>query len=384
MNRKFPIINFSLFEFTRRACMGGRISLKGVFLIPLYYLQIIPTLPLAFLQFLIFGRRIRKTNISIDPVFILGHYRSGTTLLQKLMVSDKRFGFLNYYDALFPNTNLLLGNKMQSVFQGLIHMFKIKNPFFHNSILQLSEPDEEEDYLMNKVSAYSAYWGIIFPARWREWLNGSVQMSDQKYLCGWKKEYQRTLQYVTFRNNGKQLVLKSPPNTERIRVLLEMFPKAKFIFLARNPFFLYYSILNMWKRAILKYYSVQKISEAELEELVFGHFEYLMEQYEKDKHLIPNGNIVEISYEELKADSVATIQKIYSEIHLPDFEITANDLAVQLEKEKDYQNFYHQCNAETFNRIYERWGKYIQRWNYKVPDIVSGAVLNNISKSGLP
>lgn len=371
MNQKIPIINFSLFEFTRRTCLGGRISLKGAFLIPVYYLQIIPVLPLAFLQSLIFARRIRKTIISKDPVFILGHYRSGTSLLQKLMVSDQRFGFLNYYDALFPNTSLLLGKRMQSVFQGLIHIFKIKNPFFHNSILKLSEPDEEDDYLMNKGSAYSAYWGLIFPVRWREWLNSAVQMSDQKYLCGWKKEYLRTLQYVTFRNNGKPLVLKSPPNTERIRVLLEMFPKAKFIFLSRNPFLLYYSTRNMWKRAILRYYSLQKISEAELDELVFGHFEYLMEQYEKDKHLIPNGNLVEISYEELKTDSFDTIRKIYSCINLPDFEITANNLAAQLEKEKEYQNFYHPLNAETFERINHRWENYIQRGNYKVPEIIS-------------
>lgn len=340
-------------------------------MLPVYYLQIIPILPLAFLQSLIYGRRIRKTIISNDPVFILGHYRSGTSLLQKLMVSDPRFGFLNYYDALFPNTCLLFGKKMQSVFQRLIHLFKIQNPFFHNSMLLLSEPDEEDDYLMNKGSAYSAYWGLIFPTRWREWLNGSAQMSDQKYLCGWKKEYLRTLQYVTFRNKGKQLVLKSPPNTGRIRVLLEMFPNAKFIYLSRNPFFLYYSTWNMWKRAILRYYSLQNISAAELEEVVFGHFEYLMEQYEKDKHLIPKRNLVEISYEELKADSFGTIRKIYSRIHLPDFEKTANNLATQLEKEKDYQNFFYQYNAQTFDRIYKRWGKYIERWNYKVPEIIS-------------
>lgn len=361
--------------------MGGRISLKGIFLLPVYYLQIIPMLPLAFLQFLIFGRRIRKTRILKDPVFILGHYRSGTSLLQKLMVSDRRFGFLNYYDALFPNTNLLFGKKMQSVFQGLIHIFRIKNPFFHNSILQLSEPDEEDDYLMNKGSAYSAYWGLIFPRQWREWLNGSPQLSNQKYLTGWKKEYLKTLQYVTFRSNGKPLVLKNPPNTERIGVLLEMFPQAKFIFISRNPFYLYYSIRNMWKRTILGYYSVQKISEEELEELVFGHFEYLMEQYEKDKHLIPEGSLVEISYEELKADSFGTIRKIYSRLNLPDFEITANDLASQLGKEKEYQNFPYQFSAETFKQIEERWGKYIQRWNYKVPEIVSDANLHNNSKS---
>ena len=124
------LINFPLFEATRRLCKGGRISFKGIFGILFYYLQILISLPFTFLQFILFSKKIRKTVISKDPVFILGHYRSGTTYLQKLMVSDKQFGFLSNYDALFANSNLLFGRKMQSVFQFLINTFKIKNPFF--------------------------------------------------------------------------------------------------------------------------------------------------------------------------------------------------------------------------------------------------------------
>ena len=173
MNSKFPLINIPFIEAARRISKGGRISFKGMFIIILYYLQIIFSLPFAFLQFLFYSQKINKTIISKDPVFILGHYRSGTTFLQKLMVSDKQFGYLTNYDALFANSNLLFGRKMQSVFQRLINIFRIKNPFFHNSIVLLSEPTEEDDYLMNKASAYSAYWGLVFPKRWHEWLNGS-------------------------------------------------------------------------------------------------------------------------------------------------------------------------------------------------------------------
>jgi hypothetical protein len=127
----------------------------------------------------------------------------------------------------------------------------------------------------------------------------------------------------------------------------------------------------MWMKAILSNYSVQKISDTELDEIIFGHFEYLMEQYENDKHLIPEGNLIEISYEELKADSFSTIRKIYSQINLPDFELTAKDLLLQLESEKKYQNFQYQFSTNTFDQIEERWGKYIHQWNYKAPDIIS-------------
>ncbi len=359
------MINVSLIEFTRRLIKGGGLSLKGILLLPVYYLQMIPGLLFTLLQFLLYGQRIKKTIILKDPVFILGHYRSGTTYLQKLITSDKRFGFLTNYDALFPNSNLLFGKKIQQVFQCIINFFKIKNPFFHNSIVQLSDPCEEDDYLMNKASAYTAYWGLVFPKRWREWLNGSQQFMMQEYSNGWKREYLNTIRYATFKNQGKQLVLKSPPNTERIHILLQMFPQAKFIYIYRNPFHLYYSIKNMWRNAILNFYSVQKISDAELDEIVFDHFIYLTERYEKDKQFIPGGNLIEISYEALKADSFSTIQKIYSRINLPDFELAANDLMSRLEMEKEYRIFQYQYSDNIFKRIEDRWGKYIRQWKYK-------------------
>jgi len=264
---------------------------------------------------------------------------------------------------------------MRPVFQWLINILKIKNPFFHNSIVQLSDPAEEDDYLMNKASAYSAYWGLVFPKRWREWLNCSPQYLNLKYDDAWRSEYLNVMKYATFRNAGKQLILKSPPNTERIGTLLQLFPQAKFIYIHRNPYHLYYSIRNMWKSAILKYYSVQEITDADLDEIVFGHFEYLTEQYEKQKDLIPGGNLVEISYEELKADSFGVIQKIYTQLNLPGFESTADHLLSKIETEKDYREFQYRYSDPVFKRIEERWGKYIRRWNYNLiqgEDVAAG------------
>lgn len=374
MNNNRRIINFALFEFTRRVCSGGGISLKGAILLPAYYLQIIPALPLAFLQYVIFGRKIRNATVTKDPIFIIGHYRSGTSLLQKLMASDKRFGFLNYYDALFPNTSMLMGKRMQSALQKIIDFFRIKNPFFHDTVLPLSEADEEDDYLINKGSAYSAYWGLVFPRRWKEWLNGSEQFAGEGYLKGWMKEYMSAVKFITYRNKGKQLVLKNPPNTERIPYLLGMFPQAKFIFIHRNPYVLFYSIRNMWKRAILGFYSVQLITDDELDEIVFGHFDYLMGKYEKDRDLIPAGNLCEVSYEELKADQFATVQKIYSQLNIPEFEKTAGDLLSQIESEKAYSNFRHVYDPQTLQRIGERWAGYISRWNYETPEVFAEKV----------
>jgi omega-hydroxy-beta-dihydromenaquinone-9 sulfotransferase len=366
MCRRIPRINNPLIEFTRRVFISGGISLKGAFLLPVYYIQIIAGLPIAILQFLLFNYRIARMSIPEDPVFILGHYRTGTTYLQKLLASDPQFGCLTNYDSLFPNLNLLFGKRIKKVFQFLINVLKIKNPFFHDSIVKLSEPAEEDDYLMNKASIYTAYWGLVFPRRWRDWLNDAELLSDPTYLEGWKKEYQKTLKYATFKSRGKQLVLKNPPNTGRITQLLQLFPQAKFIFLYRNPFHLYYSIRNMWMKAILGFYSVQKIDEKELEEIIFEHFDYLHNKYETDKMRIPEGNLIEISYEELKADPHGVVKRIYSKLNLPGFSEAENELNQKINEESGYRNFRYNFDEKTIEKIKDRWGKYILQWNYEI------------------
>src|SRR5436190_15005136 len=55
------------------------------------------------LERLIFGRGIARTEIRKAPIFILGHWRSGTTLLHELLVLDQRHGFPTTYECLAPN-----------------------------------------------------------------------------------------------------------------------------------------------------------------------------------------------------------------------------------------------------------------------------------------
>lgn len=365
----YGVSNFSLVEFTRRTLIAGHLSFKGILLLPVYYLQIIPTIPFLIVQNVLFAKRIEKTEVTSNPIFILGHFRSGTTLIHKYLISDYRFGFLTYYDSLFPNTSLIFGKKVVKYIQFIANIFRIKNPFFHDNIIKLTEPDEEDDYLMNKISPYSAYWGIIFPCHWEQWLNSGSQLTEIDYINGWMKAYQKIIRVITYKCHGKQLILKSPPNTGRLRLLLTMYPDSKFIFIRRNPYEVYYSTLNMWKRAILKYYSVQKISEEKLDEIIFGHYRHLMECYDRDKCLIKHGNLTEVSYEELRANPFSTIERIYTKLQIPDFQLAIKSLSDRIDHEKKYTTFHHNFSPEKLETIRMQWATYIDRWGYQKPAI---------------
>ena len=57
------------------------------------------------MQSLWLGRKIENTKLVGDPIFIIGHWRSGTTLLHELMVLDDQFTYPTTYECFAPRTS---------------------------------------------------------------------------------------------------------------------------------------------------------------------------------------------------------------------------------------------------------------------------------------
>src|SRR6516164_658976 len=62
---------------------------------------------LRVIQQVIYGRRIAATPIRDAPIFIIGHWRTGTTLLHEFLILDDRHSYPNTYQCLEPNHFLL-------------------------------------------------------------------------------------------------------------------------------------------------------------------------------------------------------------------------------------------------------------------------------------
>jgi hypothetical protein len=64
--------------------------------------------PTAWLEERLYGRRIQAVQVP-PPLFILGHYRSGTTHLHNLLALDRQFGYPTLLQTLYPHTFLTAG-----------------------------------------------------------------------------------------------------------------------------------------------------------------------------------------------------------------------------------------------------------------------------------
>ena len=96
---------------------------------------------------------------------------------------------------------------------------------------------------------------------------------------------------------------KSPPHTGRVKVLLEMFPDAKFVHIVRDPLVIFPSTVHLWK-TLYSSQGMQKPTFDGLEEYVLANLTRMYERFETDRELIPAENFCEIRYEDLVADPV--------------------------------------------------------------------------------
>jgi len=330
-----------------------------------YFSKAILMLPGRFIEQLFIAPKIRKTKLKKDPVFIIGHYRSGTTYLHKLMATNKNWGFINTYNFLFPFSPLIIEKHFGAFLQKIAEIASFKHPHFNNYDYNFADPLEEDMYLIGALYKESAFWGEVFPKQAETYFNSQIFFENEEEKKSWSDSYDYCVKKFTHRHGGKRLILKNPPNAGRVKALLDLYPHAKFIFIYRNPYQVYYSTLHLWLRTIEKVYSLQKISDKEREDIIFNLYNGLMTRYYLEKSLIPAGNLVEVKYETLKDKPGQEIKKIYDTLGLEDYDHIKSALNKRLNKEKNYKTYNYSYDDVTQDKVYEHWKEFIDKYSYE-------------------
>ena len=95
---------------------------------------------------------------------------------------------------------------------------------------------QEDEFAPCLMSLRSLYLGISFPRREDDYARYlDFRGVPQHEVDEWKSAFTGFLKKLTFKYD-RPLVLKSPPHTARIRMLLEMFPDARFVHIHRHPY----------------------------------------------------------------------------------------------------------------------------------------------------
>lgn len=303
--------------------------------------------PLRWLESACYGRALARTRIEPAPLFILGHWRTGTTHLHNVLSQDPGLGFVTTFQTLVPST-FLIGRYL---LQPLISRSMPKKRPMDNVSLGAELPQEEEMAMAN-FSEHSFYVGWYFPERMPELFSRYVLFEgiESGALSEWKAEYVSLLKKAAYVNPGKRLVLKSPTNTGRIPQLLELFPDAKFLYIHRDPYRVFKSTVHLHQKTC-EMVGFQHPGKEEVEQKVLEFQRRLFEKYEADKGRIPTGNLCEISYDDLSHRGMETLEGVYRDLDLPGWEAARPRMAAYLQSQADYEKNVFRMDHATVARI---------------------------------
>jgi hypothetical protein len=307
-----------------------------------------------------FAAAVHQTRIMRPPLFILGHWRSGTTLLHYLLAQDtEQFVFPNTYQVVNPETFLSTEETHKRRFARLVPPTRPMD----NMTLSFDTPQEDE-FAPCLVSLLSPYLGISFPRRESHYLRYlSFDGVPEREVAAWSKAFVGFLKKLTLRSN-RSLLLKSPPHTARIRLLLKLFPDARYIHIHRDPYRVFQSTRHYFDTAMWFTY-MQRPDCGRIDDGIFHRYTLLHDAFFRDRGLVPASCFCEIAFEELEQDPIGQVRLIYEKLGLDGFARFEPKLRQYVLSLEGYQkNQFAELPSSLRARVAREWKRSFDEWKY--------------------
>jgi hypothetical protein len=311
------------------------------------------------IQEILHGRRIRRAAFG-NPIFIIGHWRSGTTWLHELLTLDERFTSPTTYECFQPCHSLLTAPGAGVRGFGL----PARRPM-DDVPMGWNRPQEDEFALCN-LGLPSPYFQFAFPNRrplYPEYydlgrLPPEARRRWSAALTGFLKQIAADRE-----KPFDAIVLKSPTHTFRIPVLLEIFPGARFIHIVRDPRDVFPSTVNMLA-SMMHTQALHRPDLRGLDDYVLDTFDAMYRAFENARPLLDPRRFFELRYEDLVADPVSAMRSLYEHLDLGGFAEVLPRLEEAAGKAAGYRTNRYRLGPELTRRVAERWGRVMHRYGY--------------------
>jgi omega-hydroxy-beta-dihydromenaquinone-9 sulfotransferase len=275
------------------------------------------------------------------PIFIIGHWRTGTTLLHKLMSLDPNLKAPTLFDVAIPDGFLSSYHFYRPIMQFMVSPHRPMDMVK----MGIDEPQEDE-YAIFRLTGFSPLERLIFPESPRYFLsNCDSFLPDREKQAEWEKSlllFYKKLYHLS----GKTIVSKNPFNSLRINELRKIFPDARFIHIYRHPYKVIPSTVNMFdivqKQNCLNKNGV-KPTIAEVSEV----YNNIMAVIRRDLSALPPEYYHEIRFEHFEPDPVRSLRSLYQAMNMEFSEEFEKKVRAYLSEVKNYQkNEFHLTDEE--------------------------------------
>lgn len=309
---------------------------------------------------------IRSTALERPPIFLVGHWRSGTTHTHNLLSQDPQFAWINFLQTAMPWDFL---GKLK-IAPPIIERFLPQKRGMDNVDLSLDSPQEEEMALGN-LGPLCYYYCYYFPRRIDEHYRRSILFEgvSPDELSHFADTYRFLLRKLTYAHEGRQLLLKNPASTARIRWLKEQFPNARFVHIVRNPYAVYASTRRHF-RYTLPGFAWEPFDHLDTERITLEHYRLLMTGYLEQRDAIPSEDLIEVRYEEIVRNPLDVLESIYDRFDIGGWAQAAERIAAYLGEKRGYQRNRYQMRSGEIDRIRREWRFAFDEWKYDLPESI--------------
>ncbi len=297
------------------------------------------------------------------PVFILGHWRSGTTHLYNIMCKGEAWGFVPPVATGLPWD--LFG--LARVFNSVLERALPEHRYIDNIPVTPDSPQEDEIAVAN-MSDLSFYHGIYFPRTFADHIRRGLFFdgcSDDE-IDKWKERFTYLLRKLYMYQDDKPLLIKNPVYTGRVALLREMFPQAKFIHIHRNPYEVFASMRNFYAK-LLNQFALQNYEHVDIDETILSVYDRMMHTLERDMAGLPEDVYLEMRYDELDHRPMESVERIYSTLALPDFDMARPKFETYLASVESFKKNKFAYSDEAAAKVESRWRYFVDKWGYERP-----------------
>ncbi|MEP1231105.1 MAG: sulfotransferase [Litorimonas sp.] len=359
-NLSHPLFGADLKTLLRLIISSGGVSPSKILLVFLLILSAIGRLPFTALEYLYVMIRRPKTEPIAPPIFILGHWRSGTTHLYNILSKSNKFGYVSPFSTALPWDILLIGR----LFAPLLRRSLPDGRFIDNVSVTPDSPQEDEIALAN-MTPISYYQAIYFPKKFDQYFQDATFFDNlsEKQISKWERVLRYLYLKLTLDQDGRRLLIKNPVYTARVAHLRKMYPDAKFIHIHRNPYKVFVSMRNFYEK-LLPQFALQDYSHLDIDSVVYKTYRRMMTSLKHETQDLPDSQYVELSFDDLQSDTMGQLQRIYSQLGLGDFTEDETNFTAYLESVADYQKNKFEISPDLKTKIDTEWGDVMALWGY--------------------
>ena len=287
------------------------------------------------------------------PVFVVGHARSGTTLMHRLMSADgDRFSYFLFWETYFPSLlqkkvirllgklDALIGNPILKKLQAWDE--KTFGPFRHMHDMSLW--NSEEDQFVMRAAFVTQQWATDLPVMDVIDLFHLDQMPVKRKR--WMHHYKECVKRQLLLNGSNKIHLsKNPVMSGWVGSLIETFPDARIVVLMRDPSECIPSLLKLvemsWRAKGWKPDQYQSALNT-LRDISYETFRNPAEQLAKN----PETPQFVVDYRKLTGSPRETVHAVYEALGLTLSDSFDHYLKAQAEREKKHASKFEYSLGE--------------------------------------